>query len=123
MPAFAGRHRLRDLARLLCTATVRSVSALRRVVDLLVTAEIATRQEVVERLADLAEARREAEYWKERTATCEARIADLEEEVAAANLVAMDLRARLVCLHGKLATTAATARYQSFTSALESRAP
>ena len=39
--------------------------------------------------------------------------------LAASEMTALELRSRVVCLHGKLATSNATVRYQSLTLALE----
>jgi hypothetical protein len=100
----------------------RAASALARLRRLCSGIEIVTREEATERRAELAAAHREALRWKAVAEGRDARIAELEADVATAQVVATDLRARLVCLHGKLATTAATARYQSYTTALEARA-
>ena len=82
---------------------------------------ITTREADMERAEDLAAAQAEALLWQRRAAALEAHISDLDDRLAQSERITMDLRSRLVCLHGKLATTAATARYQRFITALENR--
>lgn len=69
--------------------------------------------------ADIVEARLLASRWQSRAECAERRIAELERRLACSEMAALDLRSRVVCLHGKLATSTATARYQVLTHALE----
>lgn len=73
--------------------------------------------------ADIVEARLLASRWQSRAECAERRIAELERRLAGSEMAALDLRSRLVCLHGKLATSTATARYQILTHALENGVP
>ncbi len=83
---------------------------------------ILSRADLADRAALLAAAEAGVALWKAHAAALEEHIETLEGRIDDSERVALGLRARLVCMHGKLATTAATARYQSFTMALESRA-
>lgn len=73
--------------------------------------------------ADLVEARLLASQWQSRAEAAERRIAELERRIASSDMTALDLRSRVVCLHGKLATSTATARYQLMTLALAGERP
>ena len=74
------------------------------------------------REAELAEARLRASQWQSRAEAAERRISELETRLASSEMTALELRSRVVCLHGKLATSTATARYQTLALALESQA-
>lgn len=69
--------------------------------------------------ADVVEARLLSSQWQSRAERAERRITELERHLASSEMTALDLRSRVVCLHGKLATSTATARYQVLTLALE----
>ncbi len=69
--------------------------------------------------ADVVEARLLSSQWQSRAERAERRIAELERRLASSEMTALDLRSRVVCLHGKLATSTATARYQVLALALE----
>ena len=64
-----------------------------------------------------------SEHWRRRAEAAEARVDELETLLAVAETVALDLRARIVCLQGKLATATATYRYQAMVIALEHDRP
>lgn len=69
--------------------------------------------------ADLVEAKLMADHWQHRAERAEARAGELETLLAAAERAALELRSRIICLQGKLATATATARYQSMALVLE----
>lgn len=108
--AFTPRRRQGLIERAL--STMQDIYVLARHAD-------AGRPEVRE--AELAEARLQASRWQGRAESAEDRISELERRLAAAEMAALDLRARVVCLHGKLATSTATARYQTLALALETQ--
>lgn len=80
---------------------------------------VAWRGDVRMQLDDMALALTSAEGWQARAEAAELHIRDLEQQLASSEVTAMELRSRVVCLHGKLATSAATVRYQSMTLNLE----
>lgn len=69
--------------------------------------------------AEVVEARLMASQWQSLAEDAERRVAELERQLASSTATTLDLRSRLVCLHGKLATSTATARYQVLALALE----
>ena len=71
--------------------------------------------------ADLAEARLRATAWQRHAEAGARRIDQLERRLASSEMTVLDLRARIVCLQGKLATSTATARYQTLALALETQ--
>ena len=72
--------------------------------------------------AELLASRASAAEWQARAKAAESNAAGLEIRLAEAELTALELRSRVICLHGKLATSTATVRYQTMTLALESQA-
>jgi hypothetical protein len=66
----------------------------------------------------LADAQRTAAVWEQRARASEAQVEELETRLADADQTAMELRARLICLYGKLAASVDTVRFQTLARAL-----
>ena len=66
----------------------------------------------------LADTQRESDAWQLRAVAGEAQITELESRLADADQTAMELRARLICLYGKLAASVDTVRFQALARAL-----
>lgn len=116
---FVGRHEPRVLLRKLHALPAAAVIAsdhLKRVPGNL---RAAWRGDHRKQLDDMALALRSAAEWQARAEAAELHIRDLEQQLASSEVTAMELRSRVVCLHGKLATSAATVRYQSMTLNLD----
>ena len=113
---FLGRHEPRGMLRKLHAAAAALLGRLGRVPGNL---HAAWRGDLRTQLDDMALALASAEAWRVRAEAAELHIRDLEQQLASSEVVAMELRSRVVCLHGKLATSAATVRYQSMTLDLE----
>lgn len=95
--------------------------AVRTVRDIYVLARDAEAGRPEAREAELAQTRLRATAWQTRAEVAERQLADLERRLASSEMTALDLRSRIVCLHGKLATSTATARYQTMALALENQ--
>lgn len=114
-----GRHEPRVLLRKLQARTAWFLTALDHCKRLPGNLRAAWRGDIRRQLDDMALVVRSADGWRVRAEAAELHIRDLEQQLASSEVTAMELRSRVVCLHGKLATSAATVRYQSLTLNLD----